>query len=449
MFDLAITGGTIVTGSGRTQAHLYVQDGRIAGLSTERLEARRVIDAAGLHILPGMIDGHLHFQDPGDTSREDFIHGTAAAAAGGTTTVIEHTHSDPVRTPAFLREKIEHLKARSLLDFGLAAHVWPEDLGGIAALWAAGVQFFKVFTCTTHGVPALLPGPLFEFLQRLREVEGLCLIHCEDESMTEHNERRLRAAGRIDPGVLLQWRTREAEQTAAGAVALLARLTGARTVIAHASHPAIAETARRERSAGARLWVETCPQYLYLREEEVYEHGPFRKFTPPARSGAEAEGLWRALAAGDVTHISTDHAPSTRAQKEEGLHNIWDCHFGLPGAQTTLTMLLEGATTGRLTLERVVQLTAEEPARLYRLWPRKGSLLPGADADLVLVDLSAVRVLSDAEMVSKAGWTPFAGVQVHSRPVFTLSRGTVVAQDGRAAADPGAGQFLPGPGAAA
>ena len=153
MFDFAITGATLVSPRGQRRAHVYVQDGTIAAVTDERQQADRTVDAAGLYVLPGMIDGHVHFQDPGDTTREDFVTGTSAAAVGGVTTVIEHTHSDPVRTVEFLREKTEHVNKRSLIDFGLAAHAWPSQIGQLADLWRAGVTFFKVFTCTTHGVP--------------------------------------------------------------------------------------------------------------------------------------------------------------------------------------------------------------------------------------------------------------------------------------------------------
>ena len=145
MCSLGIEGGLVVTGEGRRRANLYVEDGAIAVVSDERLDARERIDADGLYVLPGMIDGHVHFQDPGDSSREDFITGSTAAAVGGITTVIEHTHSDPVRSPAGFREKAAHLQGRSVIDYGLAAHVWPEDVAGVEALWREGVCFFKLF----------------------------------------------------------------------------------------------------------------------------------------------------------------------------------------------------------------------------------------------------------------------------------------------------------------
>lgn len=446
-YDLGIEGGIIVSGSGKRQANLYVQDGAIAAVADERLGARERVDASGLDVLPGMIDSHVHFQDPGDTSREDFIAGSSAAAVGGVTTLVEHTHSHPVRNIRFFKEKVAHLRDRSVVDYGLAAHVWPEDVSQVEVLWRAGVQFFKVFTCATHGVPAILPGPMLELFHAVAKFDGLCLVHCEDEFITAANEERLRKLGRKDYGILLEWRTREAEQVAVNTTALLARLTGARTIIAHVSHPQVLDLICRERAAGARLWVESCPQYFYLNEAEVLKYGPLRKFTPPARSSAEAEGLWQRLAAGEITHISTDHAPSTLKQKAEGKHNMWQCHFGLPGIQTTLTMLLNAVNTRHLTLEQVVRLVAETPAGVCRLWPKKGNLRPGADADIVLVDMDRGHTVANELMLSKAGWTPYDGLKVQGVPVATYVRGELVARDGKVQSKPGSGRFLPGPGA--
>jgi len=447
VFDLVISGGTLVSPRGRRRAHLCVTDGSIAAISDEQPAASRTIDATGLYVLPGAVDGHVHFQDPGDSSREDFITGSSAAAVGGVTTVIEHTHSHPVRTAAFLREKIEHLRDRSLIDFGLAAHAWPDQPGQAAELWRAGVTFFKVFTCTTHGVPGHDAAHLLALLRELADLNALALVHCEDETITAENERALQAAGRQDPAVISEWRSREAELTALNTLALLVRLSGARAIAAHVSHAAAVDVLQRDRELGARLWLETCPQYLYLHEDEILDRGGLRKFTPPARirSESDADEMWRRVASGPITHISTDHAPATRAQKLDG--SIWDVHFGLPGVETTLNLLLNAAVDGRLSLERVVQLVAESPARLYGLYPRKGHLAPGADADIVLADLSSERVLEDAAVVSKTGWTPYAGRRIKGRIVKTLSRGEVVAEDGHPTATPGTGRYLPGPGA--
>ncbi|MBV9174422.1 MAG: dihydroorotase family protein [Chloroflexi bacterium] len=447
MYELAIRDATLVTPRGRRRANVYVQGERIAAVTADRLDADRQIDASGLFLLPGMVDGHVHFQDPGDTSREDFITGSSAAAVGGVTTVIEHTHGHPVRSVGLLTEKIEHLRRRSLIDFGLAAHAWPEEVHHCAALWRAGVTFFKVFTCTTHGVPGHDAAHLLRLFRELARLDALCLVHCEDETMTADNERALRAAGRIDPGVIPEWRSREAELTALNTMAFLARISGVRAIAAHVSQPGSVELLDRERKLGARLLLETCPQYLYLYEHEVLDWAGLRKFTPPARirSASDQNDMWRYVANGPISHISADHAPATRAQKVEG--SIWDVHFGLPGVETTLTLLLSAVAEGRLALERVVELVAESPARLYGLFPRKGSLEVGSDADMVLVDLGAERVLEDVRIVSRAGWTPYAGRRVTGRVVKTFCRGRLVAEDGRPVAEPGYGRFLAGPGA--
>lgn len=444
---LAIRNATLVTPRGRRRAHLYVDAGRIAAITDETSPTSEVIDASGLYLLPGAVDGHVHFQDPGDTAREDFISGSSAAAVGGVTTVIEHTHSHPVREPAFLREKVEHLVNRSLVDFGLAAHAWPDRLDQVRPLWEAGATFFKVFTCTTHGVPGFDAGHLERLFQEVASFDGLCLVHAEDEAITAQHEQALRAAARTDAGLLVEWRSREAELVAASAVGLLARATGVRAIVAHVSHPAVADLLHQQQVQGARLWLETCPQYLYLREDEVLQHAGFRKFTPPARarSDQESDEMWRRVASGPISHISTDHAPATREQKTLG--SFWDAHFGLPGVETTVPLLLNAVAEGRLSLERVVELMAETPARLYGLAARKGALRVGADADLMLVDVAAERTLDNGAVVSRAGWTPYAGRRLRGQVVMTFSRGRLVAREGRPVGEPGWGQFLPGPGA--
>jgi dihydroorotase (multifunctional complex type) len=440
--DVGILGGTVVTPAAMFRKNVYVKGGAIAALTSERLSARQAIDASGLYVLPGMVDSHVHFMDPGETHREDFVTGSTAAAVGGTTTVIEHTHASPVIDAISFREKAAHLEHRSLVDFGLAAHVLHDRIRLAREAWKAGALYLKVFTCTTHGITGLSSSELLQLLREVAAFDGVCLIHCEDELITADAERQLRKSGRTDFGIVPLWRSREAELVAVNTVALLARLTGVRVVIAHASHEAVIALAARERKLGARIWVESCPQYFYIEEEEVMQHGPFRKFTPPARlrSEGDLEAMWRRLRGGDIAYIATDHAPATRAQKQAG--NIWEAPFGLPGVETTLSLLLNATSEDRLTLPRLVEAVCEAPARLYGLFPRKGSLQEGADADLTLVDLSQGRTLRDDDIHSKAGWTPYAGRHVRGQPVMTFVRGRLVARDGKPLGEPGWGRLV-------
>lgn len=447
-FDLAVRGGTVVSPAGRAALDVYVRDGRVADLlPPDRGEpATRVVDASGTFVLPGFVDSHVHLMEPGDASREDFPTGTAAAARAGVTTVVEHTHGWPVTGVERLREKRAHLRDRSRVDYALAAHAWPGHLDELPALWRAGIAFVKVFTCETHGVPATTADQMLDLLRVVADVDATCLVHNEDDLITARNERRLRDAGRIDGGIVPAWRSREAELVAVGSTALLARATGARLTMAHVSSTAPLSLVGRERAAGADVIAESCPQYLTLREAEVLDEGPLRKFTPPARirSDRDEDAMWDAFDDGRIAVVSSDHAPSTLAQKGDG--DIWEVHFGLPGLDTTSSILLDAALRGRTSLERVVAAYSAAPARRYRL-AGKGAIAPGADADLVVVDPTATRTIRSADVVSRAGWTPYDGREVRGRVAATIVRGQVVAEDGTLAEGPGVGRFVPGPGA--
>jgi dihydroorotase-like cyclic amidohydrolase len=310
----------------------------------------------------------------------------------------------------------------------------------VEGVWRAGVAFVKAFTCTTHGVPGFDAASLQRLFTGAARCGAVCLVHAEDESLTATAERELRAEGRDDAGVVPAWRNREAELTALVVTELAARLTRARVVAAHVSHPDALQ-------AAGGLHVESCPQYLTLREDEVLDCGAFRKFTPPARArgAGDLERMWRALADGTIDYISSDHAPSTAEQKRAG--SIWDVHFGLPGIDTTLSVLLDGAHEGRMTYERVVGAYSARPASLYGLSPAKGSLAPGADADIVLVDPEERWAVRDQDVVSRAGWSPFAGRTLVGRAVRTYLRGQLVADGGAPVGKAGGGRFVPGPGA--
>jgi dihydroorotase (multifunctional complex type) len=438
--DLGIEGGRVVSPDGSAEQNVYVRDGRIDAITTEREDAHECVDAAGLLVFPGMVDAHVHLMDPGDPTREDFPTGTSAAARAGVTTVVEHTHAAPVVSAADLLAKREHLIDRARVDFALAAHAWPGRQNEVAGVWRAGAAFVKAFTCTTHGLPGFAAGPLRDLFAAVADARAVCLVHCEDEALTHDAETALRASGREDGGIVPQWRNREAELKALRRTGGLAQATGARVVAAHVSHIEALH-------AADGLVVESCPQYLTLTEREVDELGAFRKFTPPARarSSDDLAAMWRALADGRIDYVSSDHAPATVEQKRSG--SIWDVHFGLPGLDTTLSVLLDGAHQGRITYERVCEVYAQVPARLYGLAPAKGTLRPATDADIVLVDPEERWTVRDEDVRSKAGWSPYAGRTLVGRAVRTYLRGEPVARDGDVVAEPGCGRFVPGAGA--
>jgi len=445
MSDVLVSGGTVVSASGSARADLLISNGRVDAVGLDLPAAERNVDATDLIILPGGVDTHVHLMEPGDPSREDFPSGTAAAAARGVTTIIEHTHGHPIREVVDLHEKKSHLAGRSNVDFALAAHTWPDRVDQIGDLWRAGVAFFKIFTCSTHGVPGLDPANLLAALKELSAAGAATLIHCEDESITAVAEKALKDEGRHDNGLLLEWRSREAELVATAAAASLVAVTGVRATIAHVSSPSVAAVVTDAQARGANLAAEACPQYLLLRENEVHSCGSFRKFTPPARarSDADEEAMWELVRNGTYSHFSTDHAPSTKEQKLEG--DIWVAPFGLPGLDTTFPVLIDAALSGKIAMTDVARLYSETPAKKYGLFPRKGHLAPGADADFVLVDPKATWEIGTADLLSKAGWSPYTGRTLKGRAIATYLGGEEIARDGQSH-QLRTGSFIAGPG---
>lgn len=440
-----VHGGIVVSGSGQVRADLRIVDGRVEAVGLDLLAADRRIDATDLLIFPGGVDTHVHLMEPGDPSREDFPSGTAAAASRGVTTIIEHTHGHPIRAVGDLFEKQSHLGGRSNVDYALAAHSWPDQVDQVAGLWREGVAFFKIFTCTTHGVPGHDASNMLAALRAIADVNASTLIHCEDESITEAAEKALKESGRTDNGILIEWRSREAELAATAATASLVAVTGAHATIAHVSSPAVAAVVADARRRGGDLAAEACPQYFSLREDEVHDHGALRKFTPPARlqSNEDEAEMWELVRSGVYTHFSTDHAPSTKDQKTG---DIWVSPFGLPGLDTTFPFLIDAALTGKIELPDVARLYSEAPAKRYRLHPRKGSLDVGSDGDFVLVDPAGSWTVADSDLHSKAGWSPFTGRELRGRMIATYLRGEEIAADG-VSHQLRSGSFVPGPGA--
>lgn len=435
---LTIKGGTLVSAVGSSVGDLLIEDGRVIAVG-DIDPGGDVVDASGLLVMPGMVDTHVHLMDPGPTEREDFPTGTRAAAARGVTTIVEHTHAYPVRSVDDLREKRSYLEGRSNIDFGLAAHIWPESIENIPALVAAGITFFKIFTCDTHGVPGLDSSLVQAALAEIAATDGRVLIHNEDQSLTAAAERRLRAESRVDPGLLVDWRSRPAEMVAVASTAAVALGTGTRVTVAHVSNPLVLDVVDAFRALGASIAAEACPQYFAIEESEVEDHGPLRKFTPPARirSEADRDEMWDAVKQGRFTFFSTDHAPATLEQKLTG--DIWEAPFGLPGLDTTLPFLIDAALSGRVPMSDVVRLYSTQPADWYRL--PKGRLDVGADADVVFVDPEATWLVEDSDVISKAGWTPYSGRRFLGRVVATYLRGTPVALDGVPSDDRG-GRFV-------
>jgi dihydroorotase-like cyclic amidohydrolase len=286
-------------------------------------------------------------------------------------------------------------------------------------------------------------GNLRELFRTLTGFDGITLIHAEDDSILRVNEKMLRESGRTDYLTVSDWRSEDAEFLAISTAVTLAGQTGARAIFAHVSLPASLHIIRNARLEGTKVYAESCPQYFYLTRDDLAEKGPWLKFAPSVRSSETTAQMWTELEMGNIDVLGTDHCPFPKDEKAAGVKDIWKAPYGIPGIETTVRLMLNGVNKKMVSLKRVVQALCETPAMLYGLYPRKGCLMPGSDADILLVDMDVCEKLSNKQIVSKCGWTPYDGMEVQGKVVMTLLRGAVVAENGQPTGDPGFGEFVP------
>lgn len=439
---------TIVTHVGRYTGCIGSVEGKIACISesANNIEAEEIIDLEGKLILPGVIDGHIHFQDPGFTERDDVMHGTAACAVGGITTALSH----PVNDPAVLDirsydENLAAYRGKSLVDFALHGGGTSDNLNHIEDLWCkTGATSIKMFMCfSVKEFPFVNDNSMREILLKVAKHNGLAMIHCEDGELIKETEDRLQREGRTDPMAYNESRPDLVEIIAIKRTVELLKETGARALIVHVSTSKGLEIIRRAQSEGVNVWAETCPHFLTFVREDMLEHGPFLKFSPVMRDEENRVRLWYLLDAGYIHTMGSDHCPFTRAEKEVGLDNIFKAPNGIPGLEVMMPVLLDGVNKGYTSLEKVVEITSFNPANLYGLFPQKGAIQVGSDCDLVVVDLELIKTFTDAERKSKCDWSPYFGREFKGWPIMTVLRGTVVSDRGEILVKPGFGKYLP------
>lgn len=449
-----IRGGTIVADYGVFRAGIAIRDGRIVAIAEDDSAlppADEVVEARGRLILPGGIDPHCHFEEPGATEREDFGTGTMGAAAGGITTCIEHPLTlPPTITAALLLEKRGLAEAKAVVDFGLYGGMVPDSISQIPAMHAAGAMGFKAFLPPSDpSYPPVDDATFFEGLRCCAALGALTLVHAENGSLLVSLTNAMQAAGRKDPRAYLESRPPFTELEAVSRAAILAQAAGARLQIVHLTIAEGAELLRRHKAAGQPLSIETCPQYLMLDEDDLIRQGPWAKCAPPLRSRANVERLWGYVLDGTIDCLVSDHAPYCLDEKQAGEQDIWAAPNGLQVIQVMLPVVMDEALNRRgMRPEAFARFASTNAARILGLYPRKGTILPGSDADLVIYDPDAEWHVDPERLFSKHKWTPFAGRRVRGQVVRTLVRGSTAYLDGAIVAPPGSGRFLPGPGAA-
>ncbi len=442
MVDLVIRNARFVLPEGIIRGELAVEEGHISEIAASGLpKANREIDAKEKIVMPGAIDTHVHLYDRHYLPREDFRNGSAAAAAGGVTSVIVMPLDTPMLTPRTVKNIIELGHKESLIDFALhAGNMTADSIKNIPKLASLGIKSFKAFTCAPYGIKDSM---LEELMVAIKNIDGITFVHAEDDKILQEQTERLLKEGRKDPLAHAESRPNEAEEKAVEKVIKLAKQTGCKLHLAHITTRQGIELVKKAKDKRMPVTAETSPQYLFFTREDMQRLGPYLKVNPALKTGEDRAALWDALAKGVIDIASTDHAPGTKTEKEMGWKNIWTAQIGIPGVETLLPLMLgEGVAKGRLTLERLVDALCAKPAQIFGLYPRKGVIREGSDADLVLVDLKKEVTITAEKLHYKVGWTPYEGMRVKGVPVMTISRGVVVAEDGNVIGKPGHGQFL-------
>jgi len=453
MPTVLVRNGRVVTASESVEADLFVDGERIAlvgqGLS---LPADTVIDASGCLVLPGGIDAHTHLDMTagGVTSADDFETGTRAAAFGGTTTVVDFATPEPGESLlAALEAWRRKAEGRAAVDYGFhmaLRGLGDTTLGEMARLVRdEGVTSFKLYLAYP-GVLQVDDATFFRALLGARECGALTLVHAENGGVIDVLVKRALARGETAPRYHALTRPPETEAEATARAVSLATMAGAPLYVVHLSCAAALAHVTAARDRGLPVHAETCPQYLFLSTAD-YDRPGFEGaryvMSPPLRELSDQEALWRGLAGGDLEVVATDHCPFTLADKARGRHDFSRIPNGAPGIETRMMLLWDGGVrTGRIDPQRFVELTATAPARLFGLWPRKGTIAVGSDADLVVWDPEREAHFSAETLHMRVDYSPYEGRVVRGGPAFVLSRGEVLVDHGEWKGRPGRGRFL-------
>lgn len=438
-FDVIVKGGLVVTGAGIARADVGVRGEQVAEVGSDLGAARggRMIDATGKYVLPGVVDVHTHpvyLDDLGGIS--------VTGAYGGVTTMIHYAYARPgMKLLETLQAFRSDAEACSLLDFALHGGLFDVEhqLAEVPAAFGMGVTSFKVFM--TYAKLKWMTDDYW--LTALMDVvageRGLVAVHAENGLATDYLEDKYLREARSPAEAFTAMRPDLLEAEALNRAMSLAQVMGCPLYVPHNSAAACLEPLRRAQAKGWRVYGETCPQYLTLTQETTYKVGPLAKIGPPLRTTADNEALWQGLADGTLVTVASDHAPKGKKITDD----FFQAAYGSPAIETMLTVTYDaGVNGGKISLPRLVQVMCETPAKLFGLYPRKGTLAPGSDADLVVWDPNRVHTISAATQHSGAGYTLYEGRQVTGAPVLTMQRGAAIVEDGKLVAQPGRARFL-------
>lgn len=446
--ELVVKNAKVVTPNGVVETGFAINKGKFVAIAKdeELPQAKKEIDAKGNYILPGIVDEHVHILDMGISQWGDFAYDSASAAVGGVTTVMEMPLTVPSTTTldAFL-EKKEVASKKFRVDFCMYGGVVPHKYNEVKKMFGAGAIGFK--SMMAGSVPGVFEasndGELLEGFKAIAECNSVITVHCENDAIIDVIEEKLKNAGRKDMKAFFESRPIMQEVDSIARALYWAKIAGCHLHVVHVSCPEGIKIINEAKFKGQNVTCETGPHYLALSEEDGERIGPYMKFAPPARSKKHTEELWRQLARGEIDTLGSDHGPHPKENKEAGWENIWNSGNGAIGLESILpVMLSEGVNKGRISLEKLVQVLCENPAKIFGIYPQKGTIQVGSDADFVVIDLNREYTIDASKFHSVQKHGPFDGFKVKGKPILTIIRGETVAVDGEVISQPGFGKFV-------
>lgn len=439
--SVTIVNAKIFTGGALREGAVVAEDGVITGIGRNTSTVGEVVDAHGKVVLPGLVDMHVHFREPGATQKEDFYTGGCAAVAGGVTTVLDEPNNTPViDTPAAFKLKLDTIRGKALVDYGVTVALNDRNLDALPEFAKLGATAFAEFDELGDKPTGLTDaGALLDAMRAVKAANGLLLMNCREAEIVDHEAARARRGGRNGFGDYNASFPRVAESVAAAKRLLMAESVGVR---AHLREVSTVETLRVLAALKGNVTAEARPDHLFLNGEDSAHLGPLAQQWTPIRGRGDNAALLKALSAGLVDIVASDHAPHTLDDKQPGYRNIWDSPPGIPAVETMLPLLLTEVNRGTLTLARLVEASATTPARILGAHPRKGEIAVGSDADLVIVDQDEEWTIRGEELHGRTRWTPYEGRRVKGRVLYTFVRGTPTYDHGRVLGKPGQGGLL-------
>ncbi|MFC7395223.1 allantoinase [Scopulibacillus cellulosilyticus] len=438
-YDLIIRNGTIVTSFSESKGDIAIKNGLISEISEcggLKGTCLKEIDATDLHIFPGLIDSHVHFNEPGRTEWEGFSTGSRSLAAGGVTTFFDmplNSFPPTINKEGFeLKKKLASQK--SIVDFRLWGGLVPNNLNDLEDLYHCGVIGFKAFM-SPSGIDEFQNADditLYKGMEKIASFGSILAVHAESTVITEQLAEQKRLSGKKSALDYCESRPIVSEIEAVGRILSFAETTGCKVHIVHASSSKVISLVTKAKEKGVDVTVETCPHYLSLSSDDFMKIGPVAKCAPPLRDADEVEALWESFANGEVDIIGSDHSPAPPAMKQVKDNDMFKVWGGISGAQTTLMILLEEGYWKRgIPLKRIVEATSANPAKRFGLYPQKGNISVGSEADLAIINLNQLYRLSEEDLFYRHPYSPFIGRTYRGKNVTTIVKGKVVFENGK------------------